>query len=125
MLKRIQCDEFKTFDGAVRPPIEFHKGLNAVIGNESGTNSVGKSTFLMIPDFRIIHSKDSGRSNRTHRVPFISLVTLSISAPNAAPLQITTAFVSAFDLSHENTAEFDPDDTHLTLLFATTASKNW
>ena len=51
MLKRIQCDEFKTFDGAVRPPIEFHKGLNAVIGNESGTNSVGKSTFLMILDF--------------------------------------------------------------------------
>ena len=50
MLKRIQCDEFKTFDGAVRPPIEFHKGLNAVIGNESGTNSVGKSTFLMILD---------------------------------------------------------------------------
>lgn len=32
MLKRIQCDEFKTFEGAVRPPIEFHKGLNAVIG---------------------------------------------------------------------------------------------
>lgn len=51
MLKRIQCDEFKTFEGAVRPPIEFHKGLNAVIGNESGTNSVGKSTFLMILDF--------------------------------------------------------------------------
>ena len=51
MLKRIQCNEFKTFDGAIRPPIEFHKGLNAVIGNESGTNSVGKSTFLMILDF--------------------------------------------------------------------------
>lgn len=50
MLKKLQCDEFKR-NGIPREPIVFHKGLNAVIGNESGTNSVGKSTFLMILDF--------------------------------------------------------------------------
>ena len=76
MLKRIQCDEFKTFDGAVRPPIEFHKGLNAVIGNESGTNSVGKSTFLMILDFvfggddYIRKSKEVHKNILPHQIRF-------------------------------------------------------
>lgn len=50
MLTEIQCDEFKS-NGVPRNSIFFHKGLNAVVGNESGTNSVGKSTFLMILDF--------------------------------------------------------------------------
>lgn len=50
MLKEVRCDRFME-NGKVRPPIQFHKGLNAIIGNESGTNSVGKSTFLMILDF--------------------------------------------------------------------------
>ena len=50
MLKMLQCDEFKC-NGRPRGPIVFRKGLNSVIGNESGTNSVGKSTFLMILDF--------------------------------------------------------------------------
>lgn len=50
MLREIKCDLFRNADG-VREPIRFELGLNAVIGNESGTNSVGKSTFLMIIDF--------------------------------------------------------------------------
>lgn len=76
MLKKIQCDEFKTFDGAIRPPIEFHKGLNAVIGNESGTNSVGKSTFLMILDFvfggddYIRKSKEVHKNILPHQIRF-------------------------------------------------------
>lgn len=76
MLKRIQCDEFKTFKGAIRPPIEFHQGLNAVIGNESGTNSVGKSTFLMILDFvfggddYIRKSKEIHKNILPHQIRF-------------------------------------------------------
>ena len=76
MLKRIQCDEFKTFSGEIRPPIEFHKGLNAVIGNESGTNSVGKSTFLMILDFvfggddYIRKSKEVHKNILPHQIRF-------------------------------------------------------
>ena len=50
MLREIRCSEFRDKNGP-RPPIVFEKGLNVVIGNESGTNSVGKSTFLMIIDF--------------------------------------------------------------------------
>lgn len=50
MLMEIRCDDFKENDN-VRKPITFYKGLNVVLGNESGTNSVGKSTFLMILDF--------------------------------------------------------------------------
>lgn len=53
MLVEIYCDKFKTGgkDGEVRPAIKFHKGLNAVIGDNNRSNSIGKSTFLMILDF--------------------------------------------------------------------------
>ena len=50
MLVEICCDEFK-INNEVRPPIRFHKGLNAVLGDDSGSNSIGKSTLLMIIDF--------------------------------------------------------------------------
>lgn len=53
MLVEIYCDKFKTGgkDGEVRLPITFHEGLNAVIGDEDRSNSIGKSTLLMIIDF--------------------------------------------------------------------------
>lgn len=53
MLVEIYCNKFKTGgkDGEVRPPITFHEGLNAVIGDEDRSNSIGKSTLLMIIDF--------------------------------------------------------------------------
>ncbi|MYY65657.1 DUF2326 domain-containing protein [Lactobacillus salivarius] len=50
MLKEISCDQFIE-NGKVRGPIVFNKGLNVVLGGHSGTNSIGKSTFLMIIDF--------------------------------------------------------------------------
>ena len=50
MLKEIRCDKFMS-GGVIRDPIRFHSGLNTVLGSESGTNSIGKSTFLMIIDF--------------------------------------------------------------------------
>ena len=50
MLKQISCDQF-IIDGKVRGPINFGKGLNVVLGGKGGTNSIGKSTFLMILDF--------------------------------------------------------------------------
>lgn len=53
MLVEIQCDKFKTGgkDGEVRPPIHFHAGLNAIVGDDDRSNSIGKSTLLMIIDF--------------------------------------------------------------------------
>ena len=50
MLKEIRCDKFIS-NGVIRDPICFHSGLNTVLGSASGTNSIGKSTFLMIIDF--------------------------------------------------------------------------
>lgn len=50
MLIEIQCDKFIKH-GEIRKPIQFHAGLNTVIGDDNGSNSVGKSTFLMILDF--------------------------------------------------------------------------
>lgn len=53
MLIEVQCDKFKTGgkDGVVRPAIQFHEGLNAVVGDDNRSNSIGKSTLLMIIDF--------------------------------------------------------------------------
>lgn len=50
MLVEIRCDKFISY-GKQRPPIIFHTGLNTVLGSETGSNSIGKSTFLMIVDF--------------------------------------------------------------------------
>lgn len=50
MLTELYCDKFRDND-AVRPPIQFHKGLNIVLGGQLGDNSVGKTTFLQIIDF--------------------------------------------------------------------------
>lgn len=50
MLVEVQCDKFISH-GKIREPIRFHKGLNTVLGDDNGSNSIGKSTFLMILDF--------------------------------------------------------------------------
>ena len=47
MLVEIQYDKFIKH-GEIRKPTQFHAGLNTVIGDDNGSNSVGKSTFLMI-----------------------------------------------------------------------------
>lgn len=53
MLYEIWSDKFRTGgrDGTIREPIRFHFGLNAVLGTQTRSNSIGKSTFLMIIDF--------------------------------------------------------------------------
>lgn len=50
MLMEVMCDKFIDHN-IPRGRIQFHKGLNIVMGDEIGTNSIGKSTFLMIIDF--------------------------------------------------------------------------
>lgn len=53
MLYEIWSDRFRTDgrDGEIRPPIRFHAGLNTVLGTQTRSNSIGKSTFLMIIDY--------------------------------------------------------------------------
>ena len=45
MLKKIMCDVFS------QKEIYFHSGLNAIVGDDVASNSIGKSTMLMIIDF--------------------------------------------------------------------------
>lgn len=45
MLKKIYCEKF------LQKEIIFHNGLNAVVGDDVASNSIGKSTMLMIIDF--------------------------------------------------------------------------
>lgn len=50
MLTEIMCDKFISH-GEPRGRIPVHPGLNVVLGSDSGSNSIGKSTFLMVIDF--------------------------------------------------------------------------
>ncbi len=50
MLKEIQSNAFIK-NGQIRDKIVFHEGLNVIKGTNSGSNSIGKSTFLMCLDF--------------------------------------------------------------------------
>lgn len=45
MLREIVCDKFR------KNRIEFHNGLNVILGTNEGDNSIGKSSFLLIIDF--------------------------------------------------------------------------
>ncbi len=45
MLKEINCNKF------IKSPLVFQDGLNTVLGDNFSTNSIGKSTLLMIIDF--------------------------------------------------------------------------
>ncbi len=45
MLVEVRCDKFKD------KKIGFHSGLNVVLGDSVATNSIGKSTLLMVLDF--------------------------------------------------------------------------
>ena len=45
MLKKIICDIF------LEKEVIFHEGLNAIVGDDVASNSIGKSTMLMIIDF--------------------------------------------------------------------------
>ena len=54
MLYEIECDKFaERKDGVLVPRgrIRFHEGLNTVLGDNQGENSIGKSTFLLVVDF--------------------------------------------------------------------------
>ncbi len=44
-MKKIICDIF------LEKEITFYEGLNAIVGDDIASNSIGKSTMLMIIDF--------------------------------------------------------------------------
>lgn len=70
MLDEIICDKFK------QKLVEFHAGLNTVLGDDFGSNSVGKSTFLMIIDFvfggkdYVMASSDIQKNVGSHVIKF-------------------------------------------------------
>lgn len=54
MLYEIECDQFAETINGQRVPrgrIRFRPGLNTVLGDRQGENSIGKSTFLLAVDF--------------------------------------------------------------------------
>ena len=69
MLYEIYCDAFK------EKTIKFHNGLNVVLGTNSGDNSIGKSTFMLIIDFvfggdTYANAPDIIKNVKDHRICF-------------------------------------------------------
>ena len=70
MLREIICEQFK------QKKVEFHKGLNVILGDDLGSNSIGKSTFLMIVDYvyggkdYVMKSTDVQRNVGNHVIKF-------------------------------------------------------
>lgn len=68
MLKEINCKYF------IESPIKFENGLNVILGDIRSTNSIGKSTLLMIIDFVFGGSsfleKDSGALQQIGAIRF-------------------------------------------------------
>lgn len=52
MLIELGCDQFKE-NGVTRPMVIFNKSLNVVLGDSAGSNSIGKSSFLLAVDFAL------------------------------------------------------------------------
>ena len=52
MLSEIYSEAFKE-KGETRDKVEFHAGLNLVVGGNRATNSIGKTTFLLAIDFAL------------------------------------------------------------------------
>ena len=75
MLIEIRCDKFMD-NGKVRDPIQFERGLNTIIGASRASNSIGKSTFLMIIDFAfggrdyVTLNNDVERNVEIHEIKF-------------------------------------------------------
>ncbi len=70
MLCEIYCEKFH------QKKITFHQGLNVVLGDERGSNSIGKSTLLMIIDYvfggndYLTKSTDVFRNIGPHQINF-------------------------------------------------------
>lgn len=60
MLAEIRCDKFR------KGPVVFQPSLNVVLGDDNATNSIGKSTLLMIIDFAL-----GGTSLLTHNTDVV------------------------------------------------------
>lgn len=71
MLREIRCDKFRV------ETIRFNSGLNVILGDEKATNSIGKSTMLMVIDFAfggddlIKHNTDLPRELGHHDYQFV------------------------------------------------------
>lgn len=70
VLSEIICDKFK------QKKVNLHNGLNVILGDNDGSNSIGKSTFLMIIDYifggndYVMKSTDIQKNVGNHVVKF-------------------------------------------------------
>ena len=115
MLIEIVCDKFIEH-GKPREPITFHPGLNIILGSETGSNSIGKSTFLMIVDFvfggtdYIAKLKDVQSNVGEHRICFAFKFQSGIYYFSRSSVNYTKVFVCDRDYNIKDSVPWSIDN---------------
>ncbi len=110
MLMEISCEKFNKDN----KKINFHAGLNVVLGDDDGTNSIGKSTFLMIIDFvfggddYINKCQDVHKNVGDHEIKFVFLFDQQLYAFGRNTNKAN--WVIEYDRSGEKRSEIKIDD---------------
>ncbi len=112
MLIEIQSDAFRTEakNGPIRPTIKFKKGLNVINGSVTGTNSIGKSTFMMAIDFCFGGSGYAKLENvknnvETHDINFAFMFDSSATPFYFSRNTIDHSIINICNSSYEKTGE--------------------
>ena len=114
MLIEIVCDKFIEH-GKPREPITVHPGLNIILGSETGSNSIGKSTFLMIIDFvfggtdYIAKLKDVQSNVGEHRICFAFKFQSGIYYFSRSSVNYTKVFVCDRDYNIKDSVPWPMD----------------
>jgi len=120
MLTEIYCQEFKDC-GKTREPIRLHSGLNIVLGPEHGSNSIGKSTFLLVVDFAFggrayAKSEDIIENVGPHDIEFVHEIDGTSYRFSRTPME--PGSVWRCDAQHEKTEQLSLDEFNAWLMSA-------
>lgn len=112
MLIEISCNKFID-EGKQREPIRFGPSLNVVLGSSDGSNSIGKSTFLLIVDFAFggstyARSKTTLENVGPHTIEFAYQFDGEYYYFSRSPMDPDTIFICS--QSYEKTEEISIDE---------------
>lgn len=82
MLVELECPLFGSKKEGIFKPygkIEFHKGLNTVLGAKKADNSIGKSTFLMVIDFCFGGTDYADTRKKGNVIPYVGHHTINFA----------------------------------------------
>lgn len=117
MLYELGCDLFaekKHGKLEPRPMVHFRKGLNTVLGDKQGQNSIGKSTFLLAIDFAFGGDDYLDRS-KNNVLDFVDSHDIKFAFKFGERIEYYRRNTTAHNVVTVCNAKYEPTDTVLTL----------